>query len=231
MKTFLVIGGSSGIGLALAKNLSDSGYQVIATYNKTAPPQLNNVSFIKYDVLEAESQLEELPEALDGIAYCPGAIKLLPFKRLKSEQLAADFDLQVGGAVRTIQHVLPNLTAAQNASVVMFSTVAVQTGFNFHSQVSISKGAIEGLTRALAAELAPTVRVNSVAPSITNTPLAERLLNSEEKITANANRHPLKKIGAPEDVAKAAAFLLTDDSNWITGQIMTVDGGISSLKV
>lgn len=231
MKTFLVIGGSSGIGLALVKNLSAQGHQVVATYNATPPPELANVHFSPYDATNPEAQLTDLPEILDGVAYCPGAITLLPFKRIKRERLIEDFDLQVGGAVRAVQQVLPNLSAATTSAVVFFSTVAVQSGFNFHSQVAISKGAIEGLTRALAAELAPTVRVNAIAPSITDTPLAQRLLNSEEKKAANAQRHPLKKIGQPEDIAKAAAFLLTQDSNWITGQILTVDGGISTLKV
>jgi len=231
MKTFLIIGGSSGIGLALVKILSDAGNQVIATYNQTAPPVLDNVQYQKYDVTDHEAQLQGLPDALDGIAYCPGAIQLLPFKRIKTAQLMSDIDLQVGGAVRSIQQALPKLLSSGAGSIVLFSTVAVQSGFNFHSQVSISKGAIEGLTRSLAAELAPTVRVNAIAPSITNTPLAERLLNSEEKIAANANRHPLKKIGDPKDIAQAASFLLTQSSGWITGQILTVDGGISTLKV
>jgi NAD(P)-dependent dehydrogenase (short-subunit alcohol dehydrogenase family) len=174
--------------------------------------------------------MPELPDAIAGLAYCPGAINLLPFKRLKKENIQADFDLQVGGAVRAIQHALEPLKNGKG-SVVMFSTVAVQSGFNFHTQVAMSKGAIEGLTRALAAELAPTVRVNAIAPSITDTPLASRLLSSDDKKEANAKRHPLQKIGAPEDIANAASFLLNDSSSWITGQVLQVDGGISTLKV
>ncbi|MDC7998489.1 SDR family NAD(P)-dependent oxidoreductase [Gilvibacter sediminis] len=230
MKTFLVIGGTSGIGAALVKMLSEQGNKVIATYNTTTPESINNVEFHQLDVTDEQASLPELPEAIDGLAYCPGAINLLPFKRLKKTNIQADFDLQVGGAVRAIQHALEPLKNG-NGSVVMFSTVAVQSGFNFHTQVSMSKGAIEGLTRALAAELAPTVRVNAIAPSITDTPLASRLLNSDEKKAANAKRHPLQKIGEPEDIANAASFLLNDSSSWITGQVLQVDGGISTLKV
>ena len=126
---------------------------------------------------------------------------------------------------------LPNLKRSSNPSLILFSTVAVQAGFNFHSLVSSSKGAIEGLTKALAAEFAPKIRVNCIAPSITDTPLAASLLNSEEKKLINAQRHPLKKIGTPEDVASLATFLLSENSSWITGQILHVDGGISTLRV
>lgn len=230
MKTYLVIGGTSGIGAALVKMLSEQGHKVIATYNSTTPQELDNVSFHQLDVTDENATMPELPDAVAGLAYCPGAINLLPFKRLKKENIQADFDLQVGGAVRAIQHALEPLKNGKG-SVVMFSTVAVQSGFNFHTQVAMSKGAIEGLTRALAAELAPTVRVNAIAPSITDTPLASRLLSSDDKKEANAKRHPLQKIGAPEDIANAASFLLNDSSSWITGQVLQVDGGISTLKV
>ena len=230
MKTFLVIGGTSGIGAALVKMLSEQGHQVIATYNSTPPQNLPGVNYFQLDVTDEAAQMPDLPESIDGLAYCPGAITLVPFKRLKKANIQADFDLQVGGAVRAIQHALEPLKKGEG-SVVMFSTVAVQSGFNFHTQVAMSKGAIEGLTRALAAELAPTVRVNAIAPSITDTPLASRLLNSDEKKAANAKRHPLQKIGQPEDIAAAASFLLNDTSSWITGQVLQVDGGISTLKI
>lgn len=230
MKTYLVIGGTSGIGAALVKMLGEQGHRVIATYNSTTPQELDNVSFHQLDVTDENAAMPELPDAIAGLVYCPGAINLLPFKRLKKENIQADFDLQVGGAVRAIQHALEPLKNGKG-SVVMFSTVAVQSGFNFHTQVAMSKGAIEGLTRALAAELAPTVRVNAIAPSITDTPLASRLLSSDDKKEANAKRHPLQKIGAPEDIANAASFLLNDSSSWITGQVLQVDGGISTLKV
>lgn len=230
MQTFLVVGGSSGIGAALVSQLANAGNKVIATYNKNKPDAKDNVEYRHLDVTSSDGGLEDLPESLAGMAYCPGAINLLPFKRVKKQSLLEDFDLQVGGAVRSIQQALPALKEGKG-SVVLFSTVAVQSGFNFHTQVAMSKGAIEGLARALAAELAPTVRVNAIAPSITDTPLAGRLLNSPEKKQANAERHPLQKIGSPEDIANAAAFLLQDNSSWITGQVLTVDGGISTLKI
>ena len=174
--------------------------------------------------------LSFLPDQLDGIAYCPGSINLKPFARIKPEDFQADFSLQVVGAIKVLQAIAPRLKTSENASVVFFSTVAVRLGFNFHSQVSASKGAIEGLTRSLAAEWAPQIRVNCIAPSITDTPLASKLLGTDEKKEANAQRHPLKKIGTPEDIAAMAAFLLSDQSSWMTGQILNLDGGLSSIK-
>ena len=125
---------------------------------------------------------------------------------------------------------LPRLKKSGNASIVLFSTVAVQSGLPFHTQVAASKGALEGLTKALAAELAPTIRVNCIAPSLTDTPLAASLLNTEQKKEAIALRHPLKRIGTAGDIANMASFLLSPKASWITGQILHVDGGMSSLK-
>ena len=172
---------------------------------------------------------EQLPDRLDGIVYCPGSINLKPFSRIKPEEFLADFNLQVVGAVKLIQQVLPLLRKSANPSVVLFSTVAVQKGLPFHSQVSASKGAIEGLTRALAAEFAPSIRVNCIAPSLTDTPLAASLLNTEQKKEANALRHPMKRVGTARDIAEMAAFLLSAKSSWMTGQIIGVDGGMGSL--
>ena len=137
--------------------------------------------------------------------------------------------MQTIGAIKVIQKLLQNLKAGKG-SIVLFSTVAVQQGFNFHSQVAVSKGAIEGLTRSLAAEFAPTIRVNCIAPSLTDTPLAGKLLSSDQKRDANAERHPLKRIGTSMDIANAVAYLLSDDSSWVTGQILKIDGGMSSIK-
>ena len=232
MKNFLIIGGSNGIGKELANQLSNSGNQVFATYNKNEPAQANlNIHFHKFNVLEENLSTDFLPEELSGLAYCPGSINLRPFDRIKPEDFETDYKLQVIGAIKLIQLVLPRLKKSGNASIVLFSTVAVQTGLPFHSQVAASKGAIEGLTKALAAELAPSIRVNSIAPSLTDTPLASFLLNSDQKKEANALRHPLKRIGTAEDIANMASFLLSDQSSWVTGQTLHVDGGMSSIKI
>jgi NAD(P)-dependent dehydrogenase (short-subunit alcohol dehydrogenase family) len=204
---------------------------VFATYN-THPvtSSFPNLSYFPLNVLDETLDLSFLPEKLDGIAFCPGAIQLKPFARIQAADFMADYQLQVVGAIKVIQGALPALKNAEQASIVLFSTVAVQLGLNFHSLVSASKGAIEGLTKSLAAEFAPKIRVNAIAPSLTNTPLAAGLLNSDQKMEANAERHPLKRVGKPEDVSAMAAFLLSPKTSWITGQILSVDGGMGALK-
>lgn len=232
MKNILIIGASKGIGKATAELLSQKkNYLTIGTFSKTTvQTDHENIQYHFLDVLESEWNLDFLPEQLHGLVYCPGAINLKPFARIKPEEFTSDYNLQVLGAIRIIQSVLPKLKASGDASIVLFSTVAVQTGFNFHSLVSTSKGAIEGLTKALAAELAPGIRVNCIAPSITDTPLAASLLSTSEKKEANAQRHPLKKIGEAVDIAYMAEFLLSDQSAWMTGQVLHVDGGISTVR-
>ncbi len=230
MKNILIIGHSSGIGKALTEVLAPK-YQIYGTFYKNKPDQIHsNVNSFYLNVEDSELNFDALPDTLDGFVYCPGAIQLKPFSRIKPEDFIKDYELQVIGAIRCLQACLPRLKKSSSASVVLFSTVAVKMGFNFHSIVSSSKGAIEGLTKALAAELAPNIRVNCVAPSITETPLAHSLLNTPEKIEANAQRHPLKKIGSPIDAANLTSFLLGEESQWITGQIMALDGGVSTVK-
>ncbi|NVK63864.1 MAG: SDR family oxidoreductase [Flavobacteriales bacterium] len=233
MKNYLVIGGSSGIGEAIVQKLSsDANNHVAATYfSHSMESESENVRFFHFKAEEDDLGFHDLPDEIHGFVYCPGAIELKPFRRLTEEAILDDFKLQVLGAVKTIQSILPNLKAAENAAIVLFSSVAVQHGFNFHAQVAMSKGAIEGLTRSLAAEFAPKIRVNCIAPSLTDTPLAGRLLNSEEKKKANAERHPLKRIGEPEDIAELATFLLSDQSKWMTGQVIQLDGGMSTVKM
>lgn len=232
MKNYLVIGGSSGIGKALVDTLSAAGNKVYATYcNNPVAPDRSETEYHFLDVRDSQLALDFLPAHLDGFVYCPGSINLTPFARIKPADFELDFQLQVIGAIKVLQAVLPKLKAAERAAIVFFSTVAVQSGFSFHAQVAASKGAIEGLTRSLAAELSPGIRVNAVAPSITDTPLAAKYLSSEEKKKANAQRHPLKKIGSAQDIADMTAFLLSDKAAWITGQVLHVDGGMSTLKV
>lgn len=232
MKNYLIVGASSGIGHQLAKALAEQGHRVYGTYkNHPAHDHTENLSYHRLDVMTEELDLGFLPERVDGLAYMPGSISLKPFHRFKPSEFMQDYQLQVLGAVKVVQAVLPKMKVTSAASMVFFSTVAVSTGFNFHSLVSSSKGAVEGLTRALAAELAPRIRVNCIAPSITDTPMASFLLNSEQKREANNQRHPLKRIGRPGDIAGMASFLLSDEATWITGQVLHVDGGMSSVKI
>jgi NAD(P)-dependent dehydrogenase (short-subunit alcohol dehydrogenase family) len=232
MQNQVIIGASSGMGRALAQVLVNEGHRVYGTFNKTTENRPEGLTgYTHLNVLDENPDFSFLPENIDGLVYCPGAVNLKPFARIKPEDFISDYQLQLVGAVKVVQACLPKLKNSSQASVVLFSTVAVQTGFNFHSLVASSKGAVEGLTKALAAEFAPKIRVNCIAPSITNTPLAGTLLNTDEKKDANAQRHPLKKIGQPEDLANLAAFLLSEKSSWITGQVLHADGGMSSLKV
>ena len=230
MGNFLVIGASSGIGKAIATQLASEGHQVYATFNKNSIEACQNIHPHLINILEESADFSFLPESLDGLVYCPGSINLKPFARIPVSDFTQDFNLQVGGAIKSIQAALPALKTSGKSSIILFSTVAVQLGLNFHSQVAASKGAIEGLTKALSAELAPTIRVNCIAPSLTDTPLAAALLNTEQKLEANALRHPLKRVGHANDIASMACFLMSEKASWITGQIMHVDGGMSSIK-
>jgi NAD(P)-dependent dehydrogenase (short-subunit alcohol dehydrogenase family) len=232
MSNYLVIGASSGIGKTLAEELAAAGHKVFATYCKNKIESTNpSIEYHYLNVLDENITIDFLPESLTGVIYCPGSINLRPFERIKPADFANDYNLNVVGAVKTIQAVLPKLKLAENAAIILFSTVAVQTGLGFHTQVAASKGAIEGLTKALAAEFAPKIRVNCIAPSLTDTPLAASLLNTQQKKEANALRHPLKKVGSTADIANMATFLLSSKAGWITGQILHVDGGMSTLKV
>lgn len=223
----LIVGASSGIGEAIASQLlKDENNLYLAS--RTKPNLEGNYNFQSIDV--TEEFVLELPDKLDGLIYCPGTINLKPFKRFKEEDFLNDYKINALGAAKVIQQAEKALKQGSYPSIILFSTVAVQTGLSFHSSISMAKGAVEGLTHALSAEYAPTIRVNAIAPSLTDTPLATSLLSNEDKKTANADRHPLKSIGDTNDMANAALFLLSNKSKWITGQVLKVDGGMSSIK-
>lgn len=229
-KNYIVVGGSSGIGLELTRQLSESGNHVtVLSRSEGELSTLNHVTHIPYDVT-SDSAPDLSLETIDGFAYCPGTINLKPFHGLKLDDFQMDFEVNVKGAIKTLQPIVKQLKKQGNASIVFFSTVAVQQGMPFHSSVAASKGALEGLTRSLAAELAPHVRVNCIAPSVTDTPLASRILSSEEKKEASGKRHALNRVGTATEVAQLAAFLLSDESGWMTGQIIGLDGGMSAIR-
>ena len=230
MKNHLVIGGSSGIGKEISELLSNENI-VFSTSRNEINGSNENIRHIKYDVLEDELDPELLPDQIDGFVYCPGTINLRPFRSLKLETFRSDLELNLIGAIKTLQIILTRLQQSPSSSIIFYSTVAVKTGMPFHSSVSSSKSALEGLTKSLAAEFAPKIRVNCIAPSIVNTPLANKFLNTEDKIEKAAARHPLNKIGTAKEIAQLTQYLLDDKSKWITGQIINIDGGISSIKV
>jgi NAD(P)-dependent dehydrogenase (short-subunit alcohol dehydrogenase family) len=230
MGNYLVVGASSGIGKAVATQLAHEGHQVFATFNNNSIENIPNITAYPLNVLDENLDFSFLPDTIHGVVYCPGSINLKPFARITPNDFTQDFNLQVGGAIKVIQAAMPALKNSGKGSIVLFSTVAVQLGLNFHTQVATSKGAIEGLAKALSAELAPTIRVNCIAPSLTDTPLAAALLNTEQKVEANALRHPLKRVGTVNDISEMTCFLLSEKASWITGQILHVDGGMSAIK-
>lgn len=226
---FLVIGASSGIGYETARQLIDAGANVYAASRQQ--PSLPLTHFVWDAATDTPSFVASLPEVLHGVVYAPGTINLKPFNRLSAEDFKQDFQINVLGAIAVLQACLPNLRKANGASVVLYSTVAAKIGMGFHASVAVSKGAVEGLAKSLAAEWAgASIRVNVIAPSLTDTPLAKILLNTPEKQEASNKRHPLGRYGTAQDVASATLFLLNPASAWVTGQVIGIDGGMGSLK-
>jgi 3-oxoacyl-[acyl-carrier protein] reductase len=189
------------------------------------------VTHLEFDVQKDDITSLNLPDQIDGLVFCPGSINLKPFKMLKPSDFEEDTNINFMSLVKTVHALLPKLKKSEQASLVFFSTVAVKVGMPFHTSVAAAKGAIEGFAKALAAEYAPTFRVNVIAPSLTDTPLAAQLLNNDKKREKMNDRHPLKRVGTTEDIAAIAKFLLTDQSAWITGQVFGVDGGMSTLNI
>ncbi len=228
-RNILLIGGNSGIGLATARRLLAQGDTLFAAARSSGPLEELGIPVQSFDASKPGNLV--LPPVLDGFIYFPGSITLKPFHRLTAEDFLNDFQINCLGAVVALQAALPALKAAPTASVVLFSTVAVAQGLPFHASIAAAKGAVEGLMLSLAAELAPKIRVNAIAPSLTDTPLAGALLNSDAKKEASAKRHPLQQVGNPDDLAELAAFLLSDASKFMTGQVLRPDGGLSSVRL
>lgn len=223
-KNIVVIGGNSGIGESVVEKLKREGANVFA-YSRSG--QAGNL----LDVRDDFDTIEGLPDVVDGVVYCPGTINLKPFHRFSVDDFRSDYEVNVLGAVKVLQACMKSLKKSPSASVVLYSTVAVSVGLGFHASISSAKGAVEGLAKSLAAEWAPfKIRVNVVAPSLTDTPLAGQLLGNEDKKEASNKRHPLGRYGQPEDIASATLYLLSEGSSWMTGQVLHVDGGMSSIK-
>lgn len=227
-KNILLIGGSHGIGLSLAKQLQEDHKVYIASRTNDELENLD-IEYIKFDAITDELDTSSLPDELHGFVYCPGNINLKPFKMMSLDTFEEDMQLNFFGMVKVVKQIMSQMT--DGASMVFFSTVAVSVGMPFHTSVAAAKGAIEGFAKSLAAEYAPKLRVNVIAPSLVNTPLAERLLNNEKKKEKMAERHPLKRVGEAKDIADIAYFLLSDNSTWMTGQVVGVDGGMSTLNI
>lgn len=231
-KNILVAGGSSGIGLSLVRLLMQSGAHVYVISRTKSEEWSENVQHLAADITGNLEQLGSfLPEQLHGLVYSIGSINLKPFSRLTEEDFMNDYQLNVLGAARVIQHSLKQLKNAGKSSVVLISSVAARTGMPYHASIAAAKSGVEGLALSLAAELAyQQIRVNVVAPSLTETPMAQNLLSTPEKREASAKRHPLGKFGQPDEISQAIAFLLSDASSWTTGQVIGVDGGLGKLK-
>lgn len=229
-RSILLVGCNSGIGLELAKSLLTAGDHVVAFSRSNDQLAALGIETHPFDATSADP-FPELPDSLDGVIYCPGTLNLKPFHRLTTDDFLRDLQVNLLGAVRVLQAAHPSLKKSTAPSVVLFSTVAVDTGMPFHASIAAAKGAVEGLTRSLAAEWAPRIRVNAIAPSLTDTKLASNLLADEKRRKAAADRHPLKAVGHPADVASLATFLLSPDSKFLTGQVLRPDGGLSSLRL
>jgi 3-oxoacyl-[acyl-carrier protein] reductase len=227
VKTYIIIGGSKGIGNAIVNELSEA--HKIVNISRTVPEMSHtNVTHYSCDILT-----DDLPdiEEVDGLIYCPGSINLKPISRLSLDDFRSDFEINVLGAVKSIQKYLPQLKKGKNPSILLFSTVASKLGMPFHASLATSKSGVEGLVKSLGAELAPTIRVNAIAPTVTDTELASKLLRNEKMIENITERHPLKRFLNPNEVAATAAFLLSDKAASFSGQIFEMDCGIVSFKI
>ncbi|PNQ72831.1 oxidoreductase [Hanstruepera neustonica] len=227
MKSYIIVGGSHGIGNALLESLVKDHH--VINISRTEPSiSHNNLTHHTVDVLT-----DDLPDVdtCDGLVYCPGSINLKPFESLSPQDFRDDFDINVVGAIKTIQKYLPKLKSSTNPAIVLFSTVATKLGMPYHTSVAAAKSAVEGLTKSLGAELAPKIRVNAIAPTITNTDLASKLLRNDKMVEKITERHPLKKFLEPTEVSEMALFLLSEKAASMSGQVFEMDCGIVSFKI
>ena len=227
MRKIAIVGGSKGIGKAIVQSLIEDN--IVVNISRTAPLQPHaNLTHYSCDIL-----IDDLPEieAVDTLIYCPGSINLKPISRLKLEDFREDFEINVIGAVKAVQKYLPKLKNGENPSILLFSTVAAKLGMPYHASVAAAKSAVEGLAKSLGAELAPIIRVNAIAPTVTETDLASKLLRNEKMVENITDRHPLKKFLKPQEVADMATFLISDKAKSISGQIFELDCGIVSFKI
>jgi len=227
MKTILIIGGSKGIGEAILK--SQLNKHKVVNISRSMPNITHqNLTHYSCDIL-----IDELPDLneVDSLIYCPGSINLKPFSRFKIEEFQSDFEINVLGAVKAIQKYLPQLKQSNKSTILLFSTVATKLGMPFHTSIASAKSAVEGLVKSLGAELVPKIRINAIAPTITNTTLAEKLLRNDAMKEAIAERHPLKKYLIPQEVADMADFLISEKSGAMSGQIISLDCGIVTFKI
>ena len=227
-QNILIVGASSGIGAGLFESAVRDGANVFTAGRQP----ISSSGHISFDALvDSFAVPTEWPEIFHGLVYCPGTVNLKPIHRLTQQDFLTDYQINVLGFVTVLQSMLPRLKKANGSSVVVFSTVAAQIGLGFHASIAAAKGGLQAMAKSLASELAPSqVRINVIAPSLTETPLVSGLLNSPEKMEASAKRHPLQRIGQIDDVVGAALFLLQNSNGWITGQTLTIDGGLSTLK-
>lgn len=238
MTKVLVYGAAGGIGSAIARALASRGIALHLagrSEERLAPlAQELSASYTLGDVETPADHARIAAEAgtpLGGLVYAVGTITLKPLGRLTADEMLRDYRINALGAALAVQAALPALKANPlPSSVLLFSSVAVEQGFSSHASISMAKGAVEGLVRALATELAPKVRVNAIAPSLTRTPLAAALTGSEQMASAIAQMHAMGRLGEPDDIAALAALLISPEAGWITGQVIGVDGGRSRLR-
>ena len=226
MRHILIIGGTKGIGKAIIDLLIEENKITCMSRN------VSDYNHENYNHIQLDATLDNFPdlEKIDSLVYCPGSINLKPISTLSIEDFRNDFELNVIGAVKSIKKYLPLLKKGENPSILLFSTVATKLGMPYHASVSASKSAIDGIVKTLGAELAPKIRINAIAPTITNTELASKILRNEKVIENMIERHPLKKILSANEVAKMAKFLISEDGSSISGQIINMDAGIVSFK-